>query len=570
MLKPRNLPIFRYNLEPNYSFVGYVSNIGGIFSLWFGLAFIDLSFAMKIIIRYLNIYYRRYFMTHYLLEALKKTLVFALFSKIFEFVGQLLYRLEFYNWRLWLKIICIPCLLYQIFEITQIYLNFSTNVNVELIPIMDKNLISLQRIPAITICHENYLRDIFFNNNSKSNDRMVRAISFVLFRYYNKRIDKDLNLEIKTKIRLNNSQKVLLFFYETKFKEEFREKYKQILEFMIKYLENDNYDNSFIINNSSLFDEMQFYSNQFKCYLGINQSLNSNQIYKMESSISYLGKCNTYLLKSSDNFSFNSEIQSRNGNILIEFFRSQFSVLDFLVTVFYIHSSDSMPSLSYNDRLQVEANNQHWLFSEYFFKKLEPPYDTNCRKYVNKTRADCLNHCFIKFKNSSKNCINDEQFLITFRINRNGLEPNISFKTCDQNARKEGNSVNLHVNCSKECPVSCEEQIFTFENIIFSFFNLNYTFDFYENYYTSINYSPNMLFMEYIIKVANLLSLWHGIDFTSIRDQIFELFALFLTKTKILNIFNVILHLLMSFEKIRIFVMVLMKAYLLIVGNSKV
>jgi hypothetical protein len=76
--------------------------------------------------------------------------------------------------------------------------------------------------------------------------------------------------------------------------------------------------------------------------------------------------------------------------------------------------------------------------------------------------------------------------------------------------------------------------------------------------------------MEYIIKVANLLSLWHGIDFTSIRDQIFELFALFLTKTKILNIFNVILHLLMSFEKIRIFVMVLMKAYLLIVGNSKV
>ncbi len=50
---------------------------------------------------------------------------------------------------------------------------------------------------------------------------------------------------------------------------------------MIKYLENDNYDNSLIINNSSLFDEMQFYSNQFKCYLGINQSLKCNELNKV-------------------------------------------------------------------------------------------------------------------------------------------------------------------------------------------------------------------------------------------------------------------------------------------------
>jgi hypothetical protein len=338
---------------------------------------------------------------------------------------------------------------------------------------------------------------------------------------------------------------------------------------MIKYLENDNYDNSFTTNNSSLFDEMQFYSNQFKCYLGINEGFNCYEKYKIEPSFSYLGKCNTYLFKSSDNFGFNSGIQSRNGKTLIEFFRPLFFPFDYLSTVFYIHSSDSMPSLSYNDWLQVQALDHHWLFNEYFFKKLEPPYDTNCRKYVNKTRADCLNHCFIKFQNSSKNCINDEQIFITFRINRNGLEPNISFNTCDQNARKEQNSVNLKVMCSKQCPVLCEEQVFTFENPFF-FLNLNYTFDFNENYYTFINYSPNMLFMEYIIKVANLLSLWHGIDFTSIRDQIFELFALFVTKTKMLNIFNAILHLLMSFEKIRIFVMILMKAYLLIVGNSKV
>jgi hypothetical protein len=79
-----------------------------------------------------------------------------------------------------------------------------------------------------------------------------------------------------------------------------------------------------------------------------------------------------------------------------------------------------------------------------------------------------------------------------------------------------------------------------------------------------------MLFIEYIIKVVNIMSLWHGIDFNSIRDQIFELIKLFLAKTKIFQLFDQILQLLMSCGKFRIFAVVLMKAYRLIVGNSKV
>ncbi len=47
--------------------------------------------------------------------------------------------------------------------------------------------------------------------------------------------------------------------------------------------------------------------------------------------------------------------------------------------------------------------------------------------------------------------------------------------------------------------------------------------------------------MQYIIKVANLMSLWHGIDFTLIRDKIFELIQLVLRKTKIFQLFDGIL-----------------------------
>jgi hypothetical protein len=79
-----------------------------------------------------------------------------------------------------------------------------------------------------------------------------------------------------------------------------------------------------------------------------------------------------------------------------------------------------------------------------------------------------------------------------------------------------------------------------------------------------------MLFIEYIIKVVNIINLWHGINFNSIRDQIFELIKLFLAKTKIFQLFDQILQLLMSCGKFRIFAVVLMKAYRLIVGNSKV
>jgi hypothetical protein len=76
--------------------------------------------------------------------------------------------------------------------------------------------------------------------------------------------------------------------------------------------------------------------------------------------------------------------------------------------------------------------------------------------------------------------------------------------------------------------------------------------------------------MQYIIKVANLMNLWHGIDFALIRDQFFELIALFLTNTRISRVFDALSQLLMSSVNTRVFVTFWMKAFRLIAGNSKV
>ena len=41
-IKSRNLPIFEYTFEAKYSLFIYISNIGGLMSLWFGFAAIDI------------------------------------------------------------------------------------------------------------------------------------------------------------------------------------------------------------------------------------------------------------------------------------------------------------------------------------------------------------------------------------------------------------------------------------------------------------------------------------------------------------------------------------------------
>src|SRR6202012_5266212 len=52
---------FHYKSDKKYSFVGFMSNIGGIIGLWFGMSFIDTSVLIRlmlnIIIRRLKILY---------------------------------------------------------------------------------------------------------------------------------------------------------------------------------------------------------------------------------------------------------------------------------------------------------------------------------------------------------------------------------------------------------------------------------------------------------------------------------------------------------------------------------
>jgi hypothetical protein len=101
----------------------------------------------------------------------------------------------------------------------------------------------------------------------------------------------------------------------------------------------------------------------------------------------------------------------------------------YLINRLYIHSSESMPSLTHYDWTPITYYT-NVEFSEYNFKKLEYPYDTHCRKYNNKTRAECLNECYKREQIANKNCIKNEELLFVLNVNIAKNVVFIALKTC--------------------------------------------------------------------------------------------------------------------------------------------
>jgi predicted metallopeptidase len=133
--------------------------------------------------------------------------------------------------------------------------------------------------------------------------------------------------------------------------------------------------------------------------------------------------------------------------------------------------------------------------------------------------------------------------------------------------------------CSKECPVSCEEQLFiaessnslnqkSDENLKSKIRKLN--LNTYKSYYIDINYSPNILFMQYIIGVANLISLWYGLDVTTIMDQIFSFFLKLSMKTEIEIIIKRIVKILMDYSLLRNFIVIMLRTFKSMTKNLQV
>ena len=133
-IKYRNSDEFHYIAENKYNFVDYMSNIGGLFGLWFGITFIDMSQLIKAFLRRLNLlilYYINFAIISRLFARFKRLRnIKILLDKIRAFASIL----ENMNLRRFIHIISFPIIIYQLWKLMDNYLKYGTEVSVEWIP----------------------------------------------------------------------------------------------------------------------------------------------------------------------------------------------------------------------------------------------------------------------------------------------------------------------------------------------------------------------------------------------------------------------------------------------------
>ena len=145
-------------------------------------------------------------------------------------------------------------------------------------------------------------------------------------------------------------------------------------------------------------------------------------------------------------------------------------------------------------------------------RKLEFPYETNCRYYENNTSFDCNNDCYRKQYMEKLECYPNYESLFTIELlafNESELT-NFCFYQDDLYIRNLNQEIIRK--CNEKCLSSCLENKFEinyFQKYKVYDRSLLY-FSLGDESYLSIKYSPKISLMALIISIVNIWSLWHG------------------------------------------------------------
>ena len=156
-IEGNNLVEHKYTAFARMGLVEFMANIGGLFGLYLGMSFIDMSKMVKQLIP----------LAKKISYWLKKLTVYKFFrNKIFKYILNIFKVekfIEIIDWKRLFTIISIPVLVFQFYTSINGYLDFSTELSFEFIP-FNRNLTkySLSDFPAITVCNEHIFDKILF------------------------------------------------------------------------------------------------------------------------------------------------------------------------------------------------------------------------------------------------------------------------------------------------------------------------------------------------------------------------------------------------------------------------
>ena len=542
---------FRYECEVKTDFVTYLSDMGGLIALWFGLSFIDMSSLINLGVVFLKDRLSRLNMQK-LFEIFGKCYFKNIFIFLFKALKKILVFIEKHDLKTFFTLLSVPIFLYQIYELVDSYLQFSTEVSVEIISYRDSdNNIRYNVLPAITVCNDHMFEELLFNKKIRSD--LWDAINNPVSRYSNRytshpQLDKDVfksnnpffrNLSQYYKYYSKN-----FFYFSKKF------------DYFHHLIDVDNQEqfkqNSMFLNNKQLAGfnltmvELDIYS-EFACIFNSDLIIFNGKIIHHSTSgerqcsifkyplkiLSPFGKCLTYLYGMNEIKLFlklNQYFLFFNDDTFEYFLQNKFQSI--INRRFIIHSQDMLPIMTDSDLYFTETTvNLNKCFSikltKYEFERLPKPYDTNCQMYGNRTRFQCLNECYFDgYMNSDIKCIPNSESLYTFVIEGDiESQRKIFCESDDENSIKSLNRI-LIKECGEKCLVSCDDTylITDYDEIKFKYlYGRIFKFILKDIYYKRIKYSAKMTFFILMISIANIWSLWHGITFIKIFEFVIRI-----------------------------------------------
>ena len=145
----------KYTAFARMGLIDFLINMGGLFGLWLGMSFIDMSDLIKLFIP----------LTEKVLNLMKRIKIFRLTTiKIKKFIRKIKNFIEYIDWKRLFTILSIPVLLFQFYKSIDDYLKFSTDLSFEFIEYnRNDTKYLLTDFPAITVCNEEIFEEIFFD-----------------------------------------------------------------------------------------------------------------------------------------------------------------------------------------------------------------------------------------------------------------------------------------------------------------------------------------------------------------------------------------------------------------------
>jgi hypothetical protein len=140
-ISAKNLPIYSYSAIPKYSFIVYLTSIGGLLSLWLGISALNLRTVIKISIVVLKKITMKFVWICFVNEY---------FYSFGSFILKIVHYLNFFeklDLKKITKIVSLICFIYQLIELTLEFTEFKTTIHVEL---LDRE--KLSDFPAYSIC----------------------------------------------------------------------------------------------------------------------------------------------------------------------------------------------------------------------------------------------------------------------------------------------------------------------------------------------------------------------------------------------------------------------------------